>query len=207
MKPGIYGFVLGLLPTMCFYLVWRTISGRWESMVHVGLALRSTLTELAVTSSTNPSFCWLGWHEWCWPNWRKRCAWTGQYAWPRHLEDMEHCLYAIQQGIKWRAKTFTKAERWHRNGFGEDHISIIQGKMSNYNTDMFTLMPSKRLQASGITQARLAWNRYGLQGCCWPHPHSHCCNYRWRKAWCHRTRVGETNLSAFDKVFHFVKQR
>ena len=38
-------------------------------------------------------------------------------------------------------------------------------------------------------QWRRGWNWYGLQGCCWPHPHSHCCNYRWRKTWCHRAWV------------------
>ena len=43
-------------------------------------------------------------------------------------------------------------------------------------------------------QWRCGWSRYGLQSGCWPYPHPHCCNNRWRKARCHWTRVGGTHI-------------
>ena len=42
---------------------------------------------------------------------------------------------AVQQGNKWRVEACSKAERRH---WLERIVSVIQGKRSNYDTDMFT---------------------------------------------------------------------
>ena len=98
-----------------------------------------------------------------WPNWWKRCAWTGQYGWPRHLADMEHCLYAIQQGIKWRAKIFTRTltQGWVWRGSSPSSKARWATMTQTRLLPTGILIPSKRL--SGCTQARLAWNRYGQE--------------------------------------------